>query len=211
VYHKGANRFFRGQVDWIRDDIMARFVGKSYQPDFARDEFLSDIPKKARVGRAVELKRRLKEVAHGHIDAGDVVVPHVPESAPVAHGLVIYQQHYTDDRRDEDLSPLLFYFDGTIVVTVAETAPKDSNMVRVDPLWGPLAAGTVLNMGDFNVTLTRQADARDRRLHVEPLEAPVPVNTRTRALVAHAGFPMKPRGDNMIFVFDDGPNRIVRL
>lgn len=43
LYIKGKEKFLRGEISWITDDIKAAFVTAAYTPDLSFHEFLSTI------------------------------------------------------------------------------------------------------------------------------------------------------------------------
>lgn len=204
VFEKGADRVFKGEVDWVDHTIRGVLVAADYTPNFVTHEFLSDIPGTSRVGDPVTLTG--KTASGGRIDAGDLTFTSVPATDPDAHGLVLYKFGTVDGD-----SPLLYFFDGKIIVTVATSASTGATQLRVDPLWGPLDNGTVLHFPSRDVTLTANVTAGVRQIPVTSLSGTVPAGDATEALVSNAGFPMEADGTDMIFVFDNGPNRIVRL
>jgi hypothetical protein len=104
------------------------------------------------------------------------------------------------------------YLDGKYPVIVAEAASAGDTTLKVDRLSGSLADGTVLDFGGgVTATLSAAATVGSRSVSVDALPAPVAVNSVAMPRVVNSGFPMTLNGTDKVYIFDEGPNRIVRL
>lgn len=100
LYSKGREKFLRGQIAWLTDDIKAVFVTAVYTPNFTTDEFLSDINVSQRVATSDSLAS--KTTTGGWAGASSVVWQGF--TGAVCAGLV-----FIKDTGDPATSPLLAY------------------------------------------------------------------------------------------------------
>lgn len=105
TYKKGAEARLNADVDLLLDSIKIALIDlNDYTPDYATDQFLSDIPGAAIVATSSPLTG--KSTASGIFDADDVVLTTV--SGDQSEAVLIYQ-----DTGAAGSSRLLWLFDST--------------------------------------------------------------------------------------------------
>ncbi|HRQ65875.1 MAG TPA: hypothetical protein PKZ76_13610 [Xanthomonadaceae bacterium] len=102
AFHHTYGLLWRGDVDWIADDIRAVLVRGSLYAFLASDQFLADIPAGA---RAADVALTGRDEIAGAVFADDATWPTVPVGDDVT-AVVIYAE-----TEDEATSPLLLWLD----------------------------------------------------------------------------------------------------
>lgn len=86
-YDKYCDKANNGDISWRDDDICFVLIDTTqYTPDFATDEFLSDIPEAARVSISAPVDG--KSSTAGAVDCDDPVFEAVPTGPPCAAAAV---------------------------------------------------------------------------------------------------------------------------
>lgn len=103
LYDKGREKFLKGELDWLSDDIKIALVDTAdYTPNLASDEFLDDISGSAIVATSGNLGN--KSATNGIADADDVTFENV--TGDQAEILVVYK-----DTGNASTSPLIARID----------------------------------------------------------------------------------------------------
>lgn len=121
LYDKGREGFLAGDISWRDDTIKAVLVDLAlYTPNFATDQFLSDIPSGARI--AISPAFATKTVTAGVANAGTIT--YTAPTGPVCEALAIYQ-----DTGVVGTSRLIAYID------TATNLPVDPSGVDINVAW----------------------------------------------------------------------------
>ena len=103
LYDKGREKFLKGEIDWLSDDIKIALIDTAdYTPNLASDEFLDDISGDAIIATSGNLGN--KSATNGIADADDVTFENV--TGDQAEILVVYK-----DTGNASTSPLIARID----------------------------------------------------------------------------------------------------
>lgn len=123
LYGLAREKFLRGEIEWLNDDIRALMVSAAYTPNFITDEFVSAISAGAR-SEASDLLTD-KTAVNGWAGSGNIIWETVTGAVRVA--LVLFK-----DTGNVGTSPLIAYLDEGIT-----NLPLDPTGTRVTFLPDP--------------------------------------------------------------------------
>ena len=123
LYGLAREKFLRGEIEWLNDDIRALMVSAAYTPNFITDEFVSAISAEAR-SEASDLLTD-KTAVNGWAGSGNIIWETVTGAVRVA--LVLFK-----DTGNVGTSPLIAYLDEGIT-----NLPLDPTGTRVTFLPDP--------------------------------------------------------------------------
>ena len=208
------NRFYDKalELSWnfSSDDIRALLVDTAvYTPNFATDDFLSDIAAGARIGPVVALTT--KSNTAGVLDADDVLFAAMPTSKTV-NALVLYKHTGTDST-----SPLWMYFDGKFQIEIAYGTASSGTTIYPEDLPAAIANGATLTKisgtGPATITLSAAGAAGARSLSVTALASQLDAGAVYEYTADGAGYPFTTPGTTADYLhqWSNGADKIVRL
>lgn len=100
LYHKAVNKFFKGEIDWVDDDIRAVLIdGDNYTVDLSTHEFISHLSGILKISPSLANKSVAAGAAKGDAVTFSGVAGNVSR-------IVIYMA-----TSEDNTSPLIAYYD----------------------------------------------------------------------------------------------------